>query len=458
MALLLVASAAGATTFFVSAASGSALPPAKAHTPSASGSSLPAGSSLEPGQSLESAGGRYTLEMDKDGDLALSWLSKQVWATNTEGHDGAHASMQRDGNLVVYLGTTALWSSKTGGRPSQAFVLSVLADGNVVISEPSGTGIWSSKSETSGVRIEPEASPAFAGDAGDPDVVRDGTTYYAFTTGTPLGNHIQALVSSAPAGGWHSYTNTTFGSTALPDPPSWEQENTQTSPGVFAFDKQWVMLYDASMAGHAAGTGYDCISVATAATLTPTSPVFTDHSTGPLICQKSYGGVLDPTPFLDVETGKAYVLWKSNDGSSSQPSHIWSQELSATGTGVVGNPVELLTNDTARFPWETTLDDPFMVNDNGRDFLMFSVGSYLSSAYSEAFASCVGPTGPCTQPAGNPFLSTYDHAYGPAGGSLFTDTSGNWWIAYAAWASSTCQNYTCGGKRQLYAAPIDLGG
>jgi hypothetical protein len=99
-----------------------------------------------------------------------------------------------------------------------------------------------------------------------------------------------------------------------------------------------------------------------------------------------------------------------------------------------------------------------MANANDRDLLIFSVGNYLSSAYSEAFATCTGPTGPCTQPAGNPFLETYGHAYGPAGGSLFTDASGNWWIDYAAWNSSSCQNYTCGAVRSLYVAPIALGG
>jgi beta-xylosidase len=421
-------------------------------------STMSAGSSLEPGQTMTAAGGRYVLEMERDGDLALLWLSKPVWQTNTEGHNGAHAQIQHDGNFVVYMGTKALWSSGTGGHSYAAYTVSVLSNGNIVVSEPSGAGMWSSKSETAGVHIVPEGTPAFNGDAGDPNVVRNGTTYYAFTTGTALGNHIQVLVSSEPSTGYHSYTNKAYGSTGLPSTPSWEQPNTQTSPGVFAYDKHWVMFYDASLAGHSQGTGFDCISVATATTLTASSPVFIDRSSGPLICQPGYGGVLDPTPFYDSATGKAYVLWKSNDGSSSQASHIWSQELNAAGTGLAGSPVELLTNNTNSFPWETTLDDPSMVNDNGRDFLMFSVGDFLSAGYSESFAACSGPTGPCTQPAGLPFLKSYDQAYGPGGGSLFSDASGNWWIDYAAWNSSSCQSYSCGARRLLYVAPIDLGG
>ena len=57
--------------------------------------------------------------------------------------------------------------------------------------------------------------------------------------------------------------------------------NTQTSPGVFTYDNQWIMFYDAAQAGHASDTGYDCLSVATAGPLSPTGTAFTDNSAGP---------------------------------------------------------------------------------------------------------------------------------------------------------------------------------
>ena len=98
------------------------------------------------------------------------------------------------------------------------------------------------------VTVSRSTTPAFNGDAPDPDVVEYGGVYYAFTTGTALGNNLQALVdtSGSPASGWRSYTGESFGSTALPNPPSWETPNTQTSPGVFYFDGHWVMFYDTS--------------------------------------------------------------------------------------------------------------------------------------------------------------------------------------------------------------------
>ena len=97
-------------------------------------------------------------------------------------------------------------------------------------------------------------TPAYAGDAGDPDVVESGGVYYAFTTGTPLGNHLQALVdtSGSPTSGWRSYSGQSYGSTALPTTPAWEAVNTQTSPGAFNVANHWVMFYDAAEAGHAA--------------------------------------------------------------------------------------------------------------------------------------------------------------------------------------------------------------
>ena len=135
------------------------------------------------------------------------------------------------------------------------------------------------------VSVTVSQTPAFPGDAPDPDIVSSGGTYYAFTTGTPLGNNLQALIDTTgnPTTGWRSYTGQSFGSTALPVPPAWETTNTQTSPGVFSFGGHWVMFYDASVSPNPADSGHSCLSVATAPALSPASPVFVDASSGPLV-------------------------------------------------------------------------------------------------------------------------------------------------------------------------------
>ncbi|MGW4734655.1 polymorphic toxin-type HINT domain-containing protein [Streptomyces shenzhenensis] len=59
---------------------------------------------------------RARLVMREDGDLALynRDTGEQVWHTDTAGHSGAWATMQDDGNFVVYdANRNALWSSKT---------------------------------------------------------------------------------------------------------------------------------------------------------------------------------------------------------------------------------------------------------------------------------------------------------------------------------------------------------
>jgi hypothetical protein len=307
------------------------------------------------------------------------------------------------------------------------------------------------------IAIQPTPTPAFDGDAPDPDVVLDGSTYYAFTTGTTMGNYLQALVDTAgsPLSGWQSYTGQSYGSSALPVPPAWEQINTQTSPGVFYWGGRWLMYYDASQAGHAAGTGWNCLSVAVATDLTPTSPVFTDSSTQPLECQPALGGDIDPSPFIDPATGAAYLIWKSNDGGSTQPARLWSQQLSADGLSLVGSPHLLLTQDMVDYPYEATIENPDLVSSNGAYFLLFSAGIWNSASYTETDAICTGPTGPCTQPQPTPILSSYGSAAGPGGGSLFEDASGNWMIAYAAW-SPGCTDYSCGGARRLFVAPTRL--
>ncbi len=344
-------------------------------------------------------------------------------------------------------------------RPGVAVLLGAAA---VVVALPLVRGHPAAAAPVPGISVVPSPTPAFAGDAPDPDIVQSGGTYYAFTTGTALGNNIQALVdtSGSPASGWAPYTwPLAYGSTALPVVPSWEQPGTQTSPGVYDFGGRWIMFYDAAQLGHAGDTGFNCLSSATAATLSPAAPVFTDTSTGPLLCDAGLGGAIDPSPFVDPASGQPYLVWKTNDGGSAQPAGIWSQTLGPDGRTPVGQPHLLLSQDTVGFPFETTIENPQMVESGGTYFLLFSTGVWDSSSYAEAAVGCAGPSGPCGQPTSGPFLTSYTTpdgtVAGPGGGSLFQDATGQWQLAYAAWTGG-CTSYACGGGRSLYVAPATL--
>ncbi len=262
-------------------------------------------------------------------------------------------------------------------------------------------------------------------------------------------------MSSSPNSGYAPYTSSCSGSSVLPNPSSWEQSNTQTSPGVFDYAGHWVMFYDAAQAGHASDSGWDCLAVATAPSISPTNVRFGDVSDAPLLCQSM--GSIDPQPFVDPSTGLAYLVWKQNDGSSSAPAYIWSQQLNASGTAFApgSSPVLLMTNDTTAYPWETTVENPSIVVAGGGFYLAFSAGSYQSAGYSEGMAVCNGPLGPCGQQV--QILTSSGSVLGPGGGALFAGRFG-WWIDYAAWqgGSPGCTTYSCGAARQLFAAPITL--
>lgn len=292
-------------------------------------------------------------------------------------------------------------------------------------------------------------SPAFAADAPDPTVLVAGSQYYAYTTGTTWGNNLGVLTSVSPTAGWHTITGKSYGSSALPDPPSWQKAGSETSPGVFFWGGSYVMFYDAADPSEG---GHYCISVATSPT--PQGP-FGDSSSGPLVCQTGYGGSIDPSPFV-TPAGQPWLVWKSNDGSSSQPAHIWSAPLDAAGTALAAPPVDILDQNTVSHPWETTVENPDMVLAGGTYYLFFSGGLWDSSGYAEGYAVCSGPAGPCTQPQEGPILSSYGDVAGPGGADVFRDLQGNWRIAYAAWTSG-CTSYSCGGARQLYVGGLGFG-
>jgi surface antigen len=95
------------------------------------GDSLRAGWTLTPGAFLLSSDRQYRLVMQGDGNLVLYKGPTALWSSGTDGYAGAHAVMQGDGNLVVYDGAVARWNSNTNGFDG-AF-LALQDDSNLVI-------------------------------------------------------------------------------------------------------------------------------------------------------------------------------------------------------------------------------------------------------------------------------------------------------------------------------------
>jgi Glycosyl hydrolases family 43 len=255
--------------------------------------------------------------------------------------------------------------------------------------------------------------PVYPFDFPDPDVIDVSGTYFAYGTNSAEGN-IQIITSSDLAH-WRPVGN------ALPRLPAWGTPGFTWSPAVIDLDGRYLLYYavdDGSL---------ECISVAVASR--PEGP-FTDDSRAPLVCQRSLGGSIDPSPYTDG--GSLYLTWKSN-GASGQPSTIWAQELAPTGTSMEPGtqPTALLLPSQ---PWEgSVIEAPDMWVAGGTYYLFYSGNYWDSSSYAEGIAKCKGPLGPCSKPLDQPILSTQSSFVSPGGGSVFADSEGSPWIAFHAY-------------------------
>jgi RHS repeat-associated protein len=121
------------------------------------GATLFATQILASGACLESPSGRYMLLMQSDGNLFIydRSVGQVTWAANTYGHPGAVASLQSDGNFVVYdTNGIGIWSSGTYGTFSER--LDMQDDGRIIIYKSA----WNSGTSTGNFNQTTIAHPA----------------------------------------------------------------------------------------------------------------------------------------------------------------------------------------------------------------------------------------------------------------------------------------------------------
>jgi len=256
--------------------------------------------------------------------------------------------------------------------------------------------------------------PVYPFDFPDPDVIYAGGEYFAYGTNAAGGN-IQ-IIESANLSSW-----TTVGN-ALPKLAVWASPGATWAPGVFKL-KGTYLLYYAAFDGR-----QECVSVAKAPR--PEGP-FVDSTAAPLECQASMGGSIDPSPYTDA-SGNPFLTWKSNGGSG-RPATIWAQALSGSGTSFAPGSVPSVLLQPSQ-AWEgSVVEAPDMWLDDGTYYLFYSGNNWETSSYAEGLAVCQGPIGPCSKPLGNALYGWQPNFAGPGGGSVFTDASGNPWVAFHAW-------------------------
>ena len=103
------------------------------------------GEYLRANQSLQSLDLRFRMIQQGDGNLVVYGPANHVeFESLKSGNPGAYTVMQDDGNLVQYVGTTAIWNSGTAGSGNRAVYLIMQTDGNAVLRMSNGVPIWSS--------------------------------------------------------------------------------------------------------------------------------------------------------------------------------------------------------------------------------------------------------------------------------------------------------------------------
>ncbi|MFC5182522.1 hypothetical protein [Actinomadura harenae] len=128
--------AAAAVTSAVPAFAETAQPRVEA---TAVSSVLKSGQTLKAGQYLRSPNARYKLLMQADGNLVVYKGSSSIWSSHTW-VKGSVVTMRKDGALAITKGTKTLWNNHSWGH-TNAF-LSLQNDGNAVVYQGK-TPLWS---------------------------------------------------------------------------------------------------------------------------------------------------------------------------------------------------------------------------------------------------------------------------------------------------------------------------
>jgi nucleoid-associated protein YgaU len=135
------------------------------------GDTLQSGEKLEVGQSLTSLNEAYTLILQDDGNLVIYAGAEAVWSTGTNGKNVVRAEVQGDGNFVLYTPDDAVWASQSKGAKDVRLTLQ--NDRNLVLYGSDGPA-WSSGTQTDEVpapppaAAEPEVTPAAAEEPAPP--------------------------------------------------------------------------------------------------------------------------------------------------------------------------------------------------------------------------------------------------------------------------------------------------
>ncbi len=322
--------------------------------------------------------------------------------------------------VAVMVGAGGVALASHLGRPARAGAAATEAPGD----PPGGFPV-----SPLAYRPPPTPAPAAPGtavgsgqDQSDPVLTLIDNRYFLYTSGAPGFPPVNVPVASATDfGAWSPISD------ALPVLPRWAVPGYTWAPEVHQFGSTYVLYFTAMVVG--TKPAMECIGDATGAA--PDGPFVA--APAPFICQPGLGGSIDPRVFTDAD-GTNWMLWKSdqNIGGATTPTQMWSQELTADGLGLTGQPAIILQPDE---PWQGTIvEAPDMVEVDGNYWVFYSGNWFNQPAYGIGAARCAGPQGPCADTSLWPLLGSNNQGQGPGEASVFVDASGAWML-YSPWRS-----------------------
>jgi hypothetical protein len=247
-------------------------------------------------------------------------------------------------------------------------------------------------------------------DVTDPYMFEWQGSYYIYTSEGTSAFNVPVRVGPKP-GKWGPPSD------ALPHLPTWAKGGLTWAPDVHQVAGGWALYFSALLRNVQPPT--HCIGAAYATS--PTGPFIpSDHT---LVCQLDHRGSIDPRVFVDGT--HLVLLWKSEDNANpyvagpdqNGDTGIYSQELSADGRDLIGQPVKILGPSQ---PWEGTIvEAPDMVEAWGTYWLFFSGNWYYSTSYGIGVAACETPFGPCSDVSPKPFIGSNRQGLGPGEESVF---------------------------------------
>jgi beta-xylosidase len=262
-------------------------------------------------------------------------------------------------------------------------------------------------------------NPVLRADFADPAILKVDDTYYAYATNAS-GKNIQAARSNDLVK-WQLLPD------AMPALPKWARLGGSLvwAPEVAKIGDKYVLYYTA----RDKASDKQCVGVATS---DKPEGKFRDTNDKPFVCQTTEGGTIDASPFFDE--GKWYLFFKNDGNCCSIATHLYVQEMTPDGLGLVGEPVRLVRNDRA---WEgRVVEAPTMWKHEGKYYLFFSANDYGGPPYAVGYANCQSVMGPCEDAPENPILKSVLQkplVIGPGHQTIVVDDDGETWIVYHAW-------------------------